>query len=68
MALTAQIGEGREGRGGAAAPNIEVVKLQVFNRTSSKLSGFVMACKIYIKNRMREVAVEEQILWVLSYV
>ena len=61
MALTAQIGEGREGRG-AAAPNIEVVKLQVFDRTLSKLSGFVMAYKIYIKNRMREVAVEEQIL------
>jgi len=26
-----------------------------------------MACKLYIKMKMREVAVEEQIQWVLSY-
>ena len=40
----------------------------MFDRTSSKVLRFVMACKLYIRIKMREVAVEEQIQWVLSYV
>jgi len=40
----------------------------MFNRTLSKVSGFVIAYKLYIKMKMREVAVEEQIQWVLLYV
>jgi len=33
-----------------------------------KVSGFVGACRIYIKTRLREASVEAQINWILSYV
>ena len=45
----------------------KIARPQTFNGTSSKILEFVTACKLYIKMKMREVAVEEQIQWVLSY-
>ena len=52
----------------AAVGSTEVVKLQIFDGTSSKVSVFVIACRLYLRMKMREVVVEEQIQWVLSYV
>jgi len=63
-ALTVQI----RGSAGRVVAGIEVARSQTFDRTPSKVSGFVTACKLYIKMKMREVAVKEQIQWVLSYV
>jgi len=51
--LTRQVGEG------GMTMSIEVAKLQVFDGTLSKVSGFVTICKLYIRMRMRKVAVEE---------
>ena len=39
----------------------------MFDGTSSKVPGFVTTCRLYIKMKMREVPLEEQVQWVLSY-
>jgi len=37
----------------------EVAKSPVFGRETGKVSGFVIACKLYIKARMMEATVEK---------
>ena len=67
--LTAQLGQQQGGGGGRRiAEETEVAKPQIFDGTPSKVSGFMGACRIYIKIRLREVLVEAQINWVLSFV
>jgi len=39
----------------------KVARPQMFNGSSEKVLGFVIACKLYIRMKIREVAVEEQI-------
>ena len=41
--------------------NTEVTISQVFNRKSEKVPGFVMACNLFIRMKIREVTVEEQV-------
>ena len=50
------------------AAGLEMAKLQMFDGTPSKVLGFVTACKLYGKVKIRRVPVEEQIQWMLSYV
>ena len=68
-ALTAQVGAGA-GRGGGGDASIvtEMAKLPIFNGTLLKVARFVGACSLYIKMKLRNVLVEEQVLWILSYV
>ena len=51
---------GREG--------VEVAKPQIFDGFPAKVRGFISACKLYIRMRLRGESVEEQVQWVLSYV
>ena len=39
----------------------EVAKSPIFDGISSKIAGFIMACKLYMRMRMREESVEGQI-------
>ena len=40
----------------------------MFDGTSSKVSGSVTTCNLYMKMKLREIALEEQIQWVLFYI
>jgi len=70
QALLAQAG-GAGGERGTMGPNIgshmEVAKLAIFNREAGRVGGFIMACRLYIKIKLRENTVEEQVQWVLTY-
>jgi len=57
---------------GAAEVNrgyqMEVAKPAIFSGEAGKVGGFIMACRLYLRMKMREATVEEQVQWVLSYV
>ena len=47
---------------------MEVAKPAIFNGEAGKVGGFVITCRLYLRMKMREATVEEQVQWVLSYV
>jgi len=47
---------------------MEVAKPAIFNGEAGRVEGFVIMCRLYLKMKMREAVVEEQVQWVLSYV
>jgi len=48
--------------------NVEMVKLQIFDGAVNKVSGFLIACRLYIRMKMRDMTVKEQIQWNLLYI
>lgn len=45
-----------------------MAKPLIFNREANKILEFLMAYKLYIKIRMRDILVEKQIQWILLYI
>ena len=54
--------------GSGLGSHMEMAKPAIFNGEVGKVGGFVTACRSYLKMKMREGTVEEQVIWVLSYV
>ena len=72
-AIQAQIQALLAVQGGAATrsntgPNMEVAKPAIFNGEAGKVRGFIMACRLFLRMKMRGNTVEEQVQWVLLYV
>ena len=70
QALLAAVGAGAGGAamGSNTEPHMEVVKPAIFNGEAEKVGGFIMACRLFIRMKLRGISVEEQVQWVLSYV
>ena len=39
----------------------EIAKLSTFDKEASKVRGFIIVCKLYVRMRMREKSVKKQI-------
>ena len=55
------VGVGGITEGSNIESNIEVAKPPVCNREVGKIGGFITACRLYLRIRIREAMVEEQI-------
>ena len=68
--LAAQRGTGAGGAatGSNAGPHMEVAKPAIFNGEAAKVGGFITACRLFVRMKLRGSTVEEQVQWVLSYV
>ena len=54
--------------GSGLGSHMEMAKPAIFNRKAGKVGGFMTAYRSYLKMKIREGTVEEQVIWVLSYV
>jgi len=68
LAAQGGVGAGGTATGSNMGSHMEVAKPAIFNGEVGRVGGFITACRLYIKMRLRGNTVEEQIQWVLTYV
>jgi len=48
-------------------PQVEVAKPAIFNGEAGKVGGFVIVYRLYLRMKMRDATVEEQVFWILLH-
>ena len=65
QALLAVTGEAESAERGATGfntgPHMEVAKPAIFNGEAGRVGGFVITCRLYLRIKMKEATVEEQV-------
>ena len=67
LAVQGGAGVGGAGMGSNAGSHMEVAKPAIFNGEAGRVGGFITACRLHIKMKLRGNTVEEQIQWALTY-
>jgi len=66
QALLVAAGGGAGGaKRGTTGPKVKVAMPAIFNGEAGKVGGFVTTCRLYLRMKIREATVEEQVFWVL---
>ena len=68
MQVQGEAGAGEEVVGSNMGSHMEVAKPAIFNGEVEKVEGFITACRLFLRMKLRGTSVEEQVQWVLSYV
>ena len=66
--IQALLAAGGETGGAVTGLHIEVVIPAIFSGEAGKVGGFVNACKLYLRMKIRGAMIEEQVFWILSHV
>jgi len=54
-------GTERATTGSNMGPHMEVAKPAIFNGETGKVEGFIMACRLFLRIKLRKAMVEEQV-------